>query len=257
MNRATMAAAAAAILCGSALAAPRPKAVGLVDYLSRYQYPRGKRGAKAGLKNMEARLKEIGLRPERVSPDIFLPRNKAACDRFQRIVVPGGAEFFSRAIHEGMNDYVRRGGLLVTNVSMVLEDVDEDYVVTNKDKQTDYPAKSFLGVRGHQSARITRLKALAECPLTRGMKEGEWITLTKPTAGRNARNLSADVVILSDRIMKRRKPSEQPFLTFKHQENGACIYLVGRVGTLKGPTALRVFRNIFSAETLNWLCLQE
>ena len=258
MERVTMAMALAAALWGAAVAAPRPKQAGVVDWTSCYKSEKGERGAKAGLKAMEDRLKEIGVKAERVSPDIFLPENKAKRDQFQRIVVPSGAEWFSRAIHEGMNDYVRSGGLLVTNVAMILEDSDGDYVIGDKDaKTTEYPAKSFVGVHGQQSARMRRLKALAECPLTRGMKEGVWVEMTEPMAGRNVRNQSAEVVILSDREMKGRKASEQPFVTFKHQQNGACIYLVGQVGELRDPVARQVFRNVFSGETLEWLGLQE
>lgn len=242
---------------GAALGAPRPVAVGVVDYLSRYQWPKGERTAKAALRDLEARLAEIGVPAERVSPDLFLRQNWPDRDRYQRLVIPSGAEFFSQAIHEGMDDYVRSGGLLITGVSLILQDVDGDYVITDSDRVTTYPGETFLGVHGHQSARLTRVNVRTDCPLTRGLPVGEWLDLAGPLSGRNTRNLSAEVVMLSDRQMTDRPSAEQPFLTYKHVGRGACIYLVGQVGELADPAVRQVFRNLFAAETLEWLCLQE
>jgi len=243
--------------CSPARAAPRPVAVGVVDYASRYQWPKGDRAARAGLRDLEARLADIGVAAERVSPDLFLRQNWPERDRYQRLVIPPGAEFFSQAIHEGMDDYVRSGGLLITGVSLILEDTDGDYVITDSDRVTTGPSETFLGVHGHQGARMTRVKVLAACPLTRGVPVGEWVNLTAPVSGRTTRNVSAEVVMLSDRQVADRPPAEQPFLTYKHMGNGACVYLVGQAGGLADPTLRQVFRNLFAPETLEWLCLQE
>ena len=107
---------------------------------------------------------------------------------------------------------------------------------------------------------MSRIKALAACPLTQGLTPGEWLTLSQPVAGRRTRNLSAEVVILADQHLASGATGEQLFLTYKHLDRGACIYLVGQLGVLADPAdpALRqVFANLVSPQTLDWLCLQE
>ena len=247
-----------AALAGAGLqAAPRPKAVGVVDFASRYTWSRGARAAQAGLRTMIANLTAVGLQPETVSPDLFLRPNWPERDRYRRLVVPVGAEYFSQAIHEGMEDYVRQGGLLITSVSMILQDKDADYVITDQDGIADFASEGVVGVHGQQTARMSRIKALAACPLTQGLAPGEWVTLSQAVAGRRTRNLSAEVVILSDRELASGATGEQPFLTYRHLDRGACIYLVGQIGTLDDPVLRQVFTNLVSPQTLDWLCLQE
>jgi len=98
---------------------------------------------------------------------------------------------------------------------------------------------------------------LQECPLTKGLEANTWIKLEPEMAGRDTRNCSAEVVIVSDRIKKGAATGEQPFLTYKHIKNGACIYLVGQIGDKMDKSVRQIIANIFSPETLEWLCLQE
>jgi len=251
---------ALAILGGAAAAAPRTNEVGIVRYLDRYTFADSAKGRERGVKNaadaIYARIKEIGLTPEWVDPDIFMEQRRGERDRFKRIVIPSAGEWYSRAIHEGMNDYVQNGGLLVVNMSLVCED-NGDYVIGSKGgATTKYPGDTFLGVFGHATANMTRIKAVAANALTRGLTVDEWITLEETMGGRKTRNISAEVVVISDHQTKTGKTVEQPFLTFKHQNKGACIYLVGQVGALTDKTVRQIFRNIFSNETREWLCLQ-
>jgi len=237
---------------------PRPKEVGVVDYYRKFTRPGKDKTGRRVTRNFLALIREIGLKPEWVDPDIFLPANKAKRDRYQRLAISSYTDWFSRKMYEGMNDYVKSGGLLITNSSLVLEDVNANYRIEAAiDKITTYPTETFLGVRGTQSVVMSRIRAVEACPLTKGLRPGAWIELKKPLGGRRTRNRSAEGVVQSDCQMRGKRLPPQPFLTFKHQSKGACIYLVGQVGDLRDPTLRRIFKNVFSARTLDWLCLQE
>jgi hypothetical protein len=245
------------LLTSFALGGPRSKEVGVLDYLKKYTDTPSAKACVAATATCLKAVKEIGLEPEWVDVDIFLPQNKAQRDQYKRIVIPTATEWFTLKMYEGMDDYVRSGGLLITNCSCILLDANENYKVDKDDTTTDFCRDNFLGVRGHASALMGQIKVLQECPLTKGLEANTWIKLGPEMAGRDTRNCSAEVVIVSDRIKKGAVAGEQPFLTYKHIKNGACIYLVGQIGDKMDKNVRQIITNALSPETLEWLCLQE
>ena len=247
----------AIVLCSRAQAGERwSRGVAVVDYYARYTWkPPDKTGRRVVQACFDA-VRALGLEPDWVDPDIFLPSRASESRRYKRIVIPPHAEWFSQIIHEGMNDYVSSGGLLITNVSCVLVDANDNYMVDAKDRITDYPQHSFLGVRGHGGASIKRMKVLYACPLTKGVPVNEWLELSPPPSGRKTSTTGATVVITSDYVAHEQQ-GKQPFLTFKHSGNGACVYLVPPISARPGKPYLRLVENLFSSAVLEWLCLQE
>jgi len=245
------------LLASLAYAEPRTKELGVIDYFKSYKGRKSEKSGKRVIKYFVAQLQALDLKPEMVDVDIFLPEHKAERDQYKRLVITCHTDWFSQKIYEGMNDYVKSGGLLVTNSSLVLEDKDGDYQIEEGEGITKYPAKTFLGAEGTQSLYMTKVRSLKECPLTEGLKTGEWIELKSKTAGRLLRRVTAEVIIESDTIYRGKPSRDQAFLTYKHQDKGACIYLVGQVSRTDDPTMLQILRNIFSDKTLDWLCMQE
>jgi len=230
--------------------------VGVVAYFAKYTRKVPHASGKRAVKACFAAVKTAGLQPEWVDVDIFLPAHKGRREQFKRLVISTYADWFSQLMYEGMDAYVRSGGLLVTNVSMVLLDANDNYMADAKDTQTDYPRKRFLGVFGHSSCRISRIRARHQCPLTAGLPTGEWLTLTAPTGGRRTRTVGAEVVAVCNRITKHGE-TVQPFLTFSHVGKGACIYFVGPLHADGGDQYRRLVKNLFSPIVVDWLCLQE
>ena len=243
----------ASVACGG----QRSKEAGVLDYLRKYTGTPSNKACVAATACCWKAVKEAGLEPEWVDVDMFLPQNKAQRDQYKRIVIPTATEWFTLKMYEGMDDYVRSGGLLVTNCSCILLDANENYKVDKEDATTEYCRDNFLGVRGHASALMRQIRVIQECPLTKGLEQNAWITLEKEMAGRQTTNHSAEVLILSNRVVRGEAKGEQPFLTYKHIKNGACIYLVGQIGDKMDKNVRQIVANIFSAETLEWLCLQE
>ncbi|MBT3379152.1 MAG: hypothetical protein HN742_13385 [Lentisphaerae bacterium] len=230
--------------------------VAVVDYYAKYTWkPPDKTGRRVVKACFDA-VQALGLKPEWVDPDIFLPSRIAESRQFKRIVIPPHAEWFSQTMHEGMNDYVLSGGLLITNASCVLLDANDNYMVDPDDRMTDYPRKHFLGVLGHSGASIERLKVLHACPLTNGVSLGEWLDFERPPSGRKTKTTGATVVITSTFVAREHR-GEQPLLTFKHSGRGACVYLVPPIAADAGPPFPRLVENLFSGAVLEWLCLQE
>jgi len=239
-----------------AFAAGRSKEAGVVDYFSKY-----KGGSSYNQRRVEELYQivgETGISPEWVDVDIFLPENKARRDEYKRIAIPCIANWFTGKMLEGMDDYVKSGGLLITNSSLILLDADESYDTKGRSTATKLPSERFLGVYGHSHCEMKRIKVQMECPLTEGLKRDLWLDLQMPMGGREVHNVSAERVIDSDRVKKDKVAGEQPFLTFKHMEKGACIYLVGQaegqLKSMKDENMVQIIKNIFSAKTLDWLC---
>jgi len=232
---------------------PRDRAIALLDHAARFETS-NKRSTLASRDACMKVLRSLNLEPELVDVDIFLPQNKARRDAFKRIVIPSGADYYSQAMFEGIDDYVRSGGLLISNSSAVLVDRNANYKADEEDSAGDYAKTHFLGVHGHASATMPQIKVLQACPLTEGLKLGEWIVLAPATAGRDTRNHSAEILVTATRTKKDRPAGEQPFLTYKHQGRGASIYLVGQISD-KGDERIRqILRNCCSEKTLRWLC---
>ncbi|MDD3926983.1 MAG: hypothetical protein PHT33_10055 [bacterium] len=242
-----------------ASAGGRNKEAGVVDYFSKYNG--GSAYQKRMVKDFYEAVRGTSVSPEWVDVDIFLPENKAKRDEYKRIAIPASACWFTQKMFEGMEDYVKSGGLLITNSSLVLLDKDNSYDVTSKTSVvTNVPTERFLGVDGTMSTEVKRIKVQPEmdCPLTQGLEKGAWIDLQVPMFGRVIGKVTAEKAIISDYTVKGNVAGEQPFLTFKHLEKGACIYLVGYILTsqesIKDANTVQIFKNIFSAKTLDWLC---
>ncbi|MDD4152851.1 MAG: hypothetical protein PHD91_03950 [bacterium] len=239
-----------------ASAAGRSKEAGVVDYFSKYKG--GSSYDQRRVEELYQIVEETGITPEWVDVDIFLAENKVKRDEYKRIVIPHTANWFTVKLFEGMDDYVKSGGLLITTSSLLILDEDESYDIKGKASLTKLPSERFLGVYGSSSCEMKKIKVQMECPLTQGLKRDTWLDLQIPMRGREARNVSAERVIDSDRIRKDKVIGEQPFLTFKHMEKGACIYLVGQIAmpwkNIKDKNMVQIIKNIFSAETLDWLC---
>lgn len=237
------------------LGTPRDKEIAVLDYARKYQTP-SQRTVTEHFKNWVNAIQQAGLAPETVDVGIFLPQNRAERNRFKRIVIPSSAERFTRAMYEGMNDYVRDGGLLITSSGLLLLDTNANYQADSSTVITDFAQNTFLGVRAHASATMRHIKVLQSCPLTDGLPPGEWIRLDPPCTGRSTVNRSAEVIIVSDRFKGDRPDGEQPFLTVKHYGRGACIYLVGQLGKTPDKTVVQILKNACSSATLEWLCAQ-
>ena len=82
---------------------------------------------------------------------------------------------------EGMDDYVRDGGLLVTNASLILLDANANYRVDPGEGVTHFASDGFLGVLGHASCTMDRLLVMRPSPLTAGLAEG-WLRSSRPRA---------------------------------------------------------------------------
>lgn len=249
---------AAAGSCPTAVCAERwSRDVAVIDYFGKYTQKAPDRTGRTVVQACFDTVASLGLAPAWVDVDVFLPSRKAEREQFRRIVVPSHANWFSQTMYEGMDDYVRSGGLLITNSSLLLLDANDNYTVDEGDGLTEFAQKGVLGVHGHASCRMTRLRVLHECPLTRGLPEGMWLALAgQGTAGRKTSNVGAYVVVQSNRIVGDRE-SEQPFLTFRHSGSGACIYLVGSLSSEGGAQYRQLVSNLFSGQVLEWLCLQE
>jgi len=236
-----------------ALGATRDKEIGVLEYTRKYKTA-SDRSASEHFKNCLKAIQQAGLTPEVVDVDIFLPQNRAERNRFKRLFIPAGAEWFSKAMYEGMNEFVRDGGLLITGSGLLLLDTNANYRADDGSSMSDFARDTFLGVRAHASVTMRQVKVLQPCPLTAGLPVGEWIRLDPASPGRWTLNRSAEVLIIADRFKDDRPDGEQPFLTVKHSGRGACIYLVGQIGKTPDRTLAQILKNACSAATLQWLC---
>ena len=232
---------------------PRDKEIGIVEYALKFEVA-PKRRTTAKDHYVWQAAQKAKLAPEVIDVDIFLPNHRAERNRFKRIYIPTGSEWFTQAMYQGMHEYVREGGLLLTNTGLLLLDANANYRVDEPDKITHYARDTFLGIRAHASATIRRIKVLQTCPLTVGIPAGDWISLSPVAGGRQARNQSAQIVAMSDRVTKKRPDTEQPLLTYQHTGRGACVYLVAQIGKEPDKNLAQVLANLLSPETLDWLC---
>lgn len=237
-------------------AEPWSRDVGVVDYYAKYTRKAPDRSGKVAVTACFNAVKATGMEPELVDVDIFLHAHKHKCEQYRRIVIPPTADWFSPTIYQGMDEYVLSGGLLITNVSLILQDANDNYMIDPGDGTSDFAQKHFLGIHGHGSCHVTRLKILHECPLTAGLPIDSWLDLAARVGSRRTRNVGAYVVVHALHTY-RDQEVEQPFLTFKHSGKGACIYAAGALAANAGETCARLVENIFSDKVLEWLCLQE
>jgi len=252
---------AARLACTSIAAdPPAPKRVhelGLIDYYARY-YSFDRKGRPvedrrlAGLADL---LRQAGLPITVVDVDLFLDYRKSERDTYKRLHIPEFAFTLTQDMYDGIADYVEHGGLLVLNNSYFQLDKEREYWLDAKDKRTWIPERSFLGVFGHRSPVLNRIKLLQACPLTQGLPIGRWIELQETSWARQTRNLSAEVIGQGN-LLLRGKDVKTVLLTYKKVGAGATIYLGPflRAGALAEPSLRKMVGNVFSDETLSWLC---
>ncbi len=243
--------------------AERDKEIGVVEY-KKFEWKSTNYTYNAYTLPLFNAIKDLGYSPEWVSMDIFLPENKTERDKYKRIVISAAGLWFTPEMYEGMTDYVKSGGLLITNSSLLLVDANRNYKL---DKEDNYMKDGFetVGVFGHASVSMTKIKVEVACPLTEGIPEGEWLELEGKVEGRVTANKSATVLITAERWSdtwektdyKGWKPDKgnQPFLTFKHSGKGACIYIVPALSSnsVKDKYISVILKNVLSKKTLEWL----
>jgi len=235
--------------------AQRSKAAGIVSYRE-FSQKKSDAYFRNSTEPLFALVAGLGLDPEWVSIDVFLPVNEPARDQYQRIIIPNTAHWFTEEMYEGMGDYVRAGGLLITTVPLCGLDVNRNYARDDADKWLPRPGSAVSGVHGHSGVVISRVRVEMACPLTEGIAAGEWLDLERPLNVRMIRNGSAAVLMRSDAAYKGNPHREQPFLTFKHAGRGACVYLPAGV-RLDEKHVATVTRNALSRDVLEWLTAGE
>ena len=231
--------------------AERTKEIGVVKYA---KYDEGKRQSSATY--LAKAIKEVSsYESDLVSVDIFLEANAEKRAAYKRIIIPNVACTFTPEMYEGMREYVKNGGLLITNSSLLIIDNDKTYKRRSKGETFWKPCFDLIGVRGTGSTSMSKIKVEVACPLTEGLPVGEWITLETKVGGRKTVGHSATVLITTER------PSgyNQPFLAFKHTGKGACIYIVPPYGNIPLPSKDKyiLLKNALSKKTLEWLTLGE
>ena len=248
------------VFIGNGLAG-RDKEVGVVEY-KKFKWKNANYYYKTYTKPLFNTIKDLGFSPEWVSMDIFLPENKTKRDRYKRIVVSAAGLWFTPEMYEGITDYVKSGGLLITNSSLFLVDADRNYRLDEGDTQIKNGFRT-VGVYGTASVFMTKIKVEVACPLTKGIPAERWIELEEKLPGRVTTNRSAVVLLIAKRWSdkwgksnyKGWKPPKgnQPFLTFKHSGKGACIYIVPVLGPAKAKYLSIILKNSLSKKTLEWL----
>ena len=254
---------AARLLCTAAAAdPPAPKRVhelGLIDYYARYyNFDRKGRPVKdRRLAVLADLLRQAGLPVTVIDVDVLLDFRKSERNTYKRLLIPEFAFALTRDMHEGLADYVEHGGLLVVNNSYFQLDEEREYWLDARDKRTRIPERSFLGVFGHRSPVLNRIKLVQACPLTQNLPVGTWIDLRERAWARQTRNLAAEVIGHGN-LLLRGKDVTTALLTYKKSGAGAAIYLGPflRAGALAEPSLRKIVHNVFSDETLRWLCRQ-
>ena len=232
---------------------PRDRELGFVEYAKFQWRKRTPKWHKTG-HPFRLGLKKKGVAVEPVTMDIFLPAKKSERDRYKRLYIHAGAHWFTPAMYDAMEDYVRSGGLLVTNSSIFGIDTNGDYKLGREDTWMKNPGNKTLGVSGSGTAYMTKMRVEVACPLTAGLERGGWVPLAKKIVGRKARNYGAKVVVTSDRIYKGKPAGTQPMLTYRHAGKGACIYIVPHMSD--EPHMKTILDNVLGKETLDWLTTQ-
>lgn len=240
-------------LLGISFAEARDKEVGVVKY-EKYDYGKGPEYKEWAYSNFTQplfeKIKELGFSPEWVSVDIFLPENKEERDTYKRIVISSVAYMFTPEMYEGMKDYIQKGGLLITNSSLIHSDSNRNYKIDSGDETKD---SGVIGVWGWANTKMTKIKIVQSSPLTEGIESNKWLNFEAKVSGRMTKYGSASVLVVSDVIYEK----ESPFLTYNkpQQSEGACIYIVSHLGSdaLADKYLSRIFKNALSEKVYKWL----
>lgn len=247
-----------AVTAPPALAESRENAVAMVNYYAKYEartQDRHDRNARI-VEAQFAFFKEVDPRLEWVDVDIFLEAAKSERDTYKRIVIPYSTEWFTMEMYEGMQDYVRSGGLLITLSAGILVDENQNYR-QDEGATTDFLQQSVLGVQAHGGATIQEVKVIdAESPLTRDLEADQWFTLQRGSGSRCTENINATVVMLSRQTCDG-ETVERPHLSYNAAGKGSCIYIAGSIYNIDDPIHAQIAANALSDESLAALCTQE
>ncbi len=164
---------------------------------------------------------------------------------------------FSYEMYEGMTEYVKNGGLLITNESAMQIDANQNYRNDSEDRYWEKDGFPLVGVYGSSSCRMIKMKILQDTPLTKGLPLNKWIELNPPSGGRECKIIKGTAVesisaYLSD-DSKGYRPMKQPLMTYNHLGYGACIYIIPRININMDKTLKVILKNLLNENTLEWL----
>lgn len=232
--------------------AKRDKDVAIVKY-DKYEYGAKRQWCIRSLVKVVKKANDNT--PDLVNADIFLPFNSEKRDTYKRILIPAIAFWFSPEMYNGMTEYVKNGGLLITN--SIMNGIDEDADYNRKGaKSFGKPGNPLVGVFGISTVQMNKIMIKENSPLSEGLSSGDWIELETKTSGSQTQNRSATVLIISDSLYKNKPSRQQPFLTYKHLGKGACIYIVPAI-SVKNRFVFSILKNALSKNTLEWLTAGE
>lgn len=204
-------------------------------------------------KKIDKSIKEIegtGLKTEKFKTVLFNEDMKQELSRYKRIYIPDSYPLFTREAYQGMAEYVRNGGLLITSSPLVAVDAngngayDKEEMAKEKINKKN-PEWPLHGVYAHSTAAIKTIKILFDCPLTRGFHAGT--SFEEKGFMRCTKNKSAEMVVSADVVYKDKENLDNtPLLSYKKSGKGAFIYIA-----YEGNKKL--FLNCFSNEVLDWL----
>ncbi|MHC4871758.1 MAG: hypothetical protein ACYTFY_07925 [Planctomycetota bacterium] len=231
--------------------------LGIVDYLSKYDYPdeaRNRRSIKVINKFIENIEKVSGTVTEKVDVDFFLEANREKLSRFKRIIIPPAASWFTAEMYQGMAAYVNGGGLLISFEALILLDKDSSYEAVGGDI-TKFPRDTFLGLRVADGGVLSKYKSAEENPLSAGISSVEWTAFEGVVYGRSTRKKSANVAISAEFASKKKK-YVCPMVTYKTSGKGSCVYL-GFNFNPEVKVLSDILKNTLSEKTFNWLCRKD
>jgi len=237
--------------------AERPKAVGVINYYAKYSARTTERTEKntKAVSDFFERVKAVDDRAEWVDVDIFLPDRKEERDKWQRLIIAYPTDYFTLKMYEGMLDYIRSGGLLITQISGVLVDANENYE-HDEGTTSSFALENFVGVHGASGCIIDQVKVVEQSPLTEGISTDDWQTLDPPVGSRCTTNQKAKVLMISKQQCK--GPEQQgPYLSVMSVSKGACVYVAGALNSMQCAVQGQVMKNCLSPQTLEKYCIQE
>ena len=244
-----------ALTLGLSATAARDKELGVINYFAKYEYPNEIKKQKALEKDSQtffAEIEKLGQKPEWVDTDVFLAANQTQRDSYKRLLIPAAANWFTKEMYDGMLDYVRNGGLLITQSALLLLDNDGSYRCGGT-ATTAMCRKTFLGVTANGGAEKPEIKVLVDNPLTRGLKVGEWLKADR-VSGRFVAEGSAKTAVIAKQTNKK-GDSEGPLVTWKSTGKGACVFIACAFHP-KDPALVTLMKNALSEETREWLIVE-
>lgn len=228
----------------------------LIGFLAFRRYTRYWSTAKekAWLDLMAAPGRTVRIVPEDV--EILNPENAAELARYRRLAIPDYALALSPTAREGLSRYVRQGGLLIAFSALAQIDGDGDYAFDPKTEKT-WPRNEInpLTRAGtSKSSRVVAVKALVDCPLTRGIDKRTWRGIDVVAGAPASGNLSAKAVLNGKIEGDGDNPPPCPLELYYLNGAGAGVFV-----SLKpvGPFGKLLWENLLSTETLEWLTVQK